>query len=76
MPGKPCNSNLNKDIFHNEECIYHTQKLIKNLNQEISTTEGFERVVELKINTCFLNLGESFGQETDHAVRFSVVFWS
>jgi hypothetical protein len=25
VPGNPCNSNLSKDRFHNEECTYHTQ---------------------------------------------------
>jgi hypothetical protein len=48
------------------------KQLTKNLNQETNTTEGFDRVVELKIDTYFLNLGEFFGQGTDRAVRFCV----
>ena len=27
VPGKPCNSNLNKDGFHKEECTYHTPRV-------------------------------------------------
>jgi len=51
------------------------KKLTKNLNQETNTTEGSDRVVELKIDTYFLNLGGFFGQGTDHAVRFYVFFF-
>jgi len=36
------------------------KQLTKNLNQETNTTEGFDRVVELEIDTCFLNLGGFF----------------
>lgn len=31
-----------------------------NLNQETNTTEGFDRGVEPKIDTCFLNVGGFF----------------
>jgi hypothetical protein len=50
------------------------KQLTKNLNQETNTTEGSDRVVELKIDTCFLNLGGFFGQVTDCAVRFCFLF--
>jgi len=52
------------------------KQLTKNLNQETNTTEGFDRVVELKIDTYFLNLAGFFGQGTDHAVRLYVFFCS
>lgn len=52
------------------------KQLTKNLNQETNTTVGFDRVVELKIDKGFLNLGGFFGQGTDHTVRFCVFFCS
>jgi len=71
VPGKPCNSNLNKDRFHNEECTYHIQTADK---ESQPRNQGFERVVELRNDTRFLNLGGFFGQVTDRAVRFYVFF--